>query len=101
MSECYKFDNIEFNDGLLNDCVDATYIIHVEENGRFSNIQNQLIKYHPTDKVHLLTNKGPECNKNIPNHIPSTDLVHAFFECFEHAEKNGYRNVLISCSLKK
>jgi len=95
MSECYHFENIQFDDGLLNDCVDATYIIHLKENGRLENIKTQLKIYKPTDNIHILINKGPTCEKNIENHIPPTDLVHAFLQCFQHAEGNAYNNILI------
>jgi len=95
MNQCYKFDNIEFEHGLFNDCLDATYIIHLEGNGRLSDIKTQLYEYQPTNKVHILFNKGIKCDKNIPNNIPPKDLVHAYFECFEDAEKNAYRNILI------
>jgi len=88
----YKFENLDFeNGGIFDNCVDATYIIHVENNGRLESIRNQLRQYHPSKKVHILFNKGHiESGK-----IPPIDLVHAFFHCFENASENDYRNILI------
>jgi hypothetical protein len=87
----YNFENIEFEDGIFDHCVDATYIIHVENDGRLESVRNQLLQYHPSNKVHLLFNKGPIESGNIP----PVDLVQAFFHCFEHASENAYRNILI------
>jgi hypothetical protein len=95
INDCYKFENIEFTDGLFDDCVDATYIIHLKENERLTNVQQQLEEYHPTNKVFILYNKGPGCEKNIENNIPPLDLVDAFLHCFKHAEDNNYDNILI------
>ena len=36
--EPYKFQKIKFNYGILNNSVDATYIIHLEGNGRYDHI---------------------------------------------------------------
>ena len=41
-NNCYKLKELKYNNGLFNDTVDATYIIHLENNGRFNNIMNQL-----------------------------------------------------------
>jgi hypothetical protein len=96
MSECYNFEMIEFNDGFLNECVDATYIIHLENNGRFDSIITQLQEYHPTNKVFILFNRGyKKCKKSEKIIVPAYDLIDAFFQCFEHAEQNAYRNILI------
>lgn len=94
--EPYKFKQINFNDGFLNNSVDATYIIHLENNGRYNHIQKQLSEYHPTDIVYILFNKGyknsikkPFINKSY------LDLVDAFLEVFKHANKKKYNNILI------
>ena len=96
MEECYIFNKIKFNDGLLNNFVDATYIIHLENNGRLPNIKHQLKKYHPTNIIYLLINKGYK-NFNKGSHIssPAYDLIDAFLQCFKHASKNNYNNILI------
>ena len=96
MEQCYFFNKIEFNDGLLNNFVDATYIIHLENNGRLPNIKYQLNKYHPTNIIYLLINKGYK-NFNKGKHIssPAYDLIDAFLQCFMHASENNYNNILI------
>ena len=56
--QCYSFKKIKYNKGLLDEAVDATYIIHLEGNGRYDDIMNQLKIYHPTKEVYIVFNKG-------------------------------------------
>ena len=96
MEKCYYFDKIEFNNGLLNNSVDVTYIIHLEGNGRLSNIIDQLTIFQPTNIIYILFNKGyKKCNKIPHISTPPYDLVDAFLQCFKHADENNYNNILI------
>ena len=60
---CYTFENRNYTNGMFN--VDATYIIHLENNGRYQNIENQLSQIAPSNKVYILRNKGYKCKQNI------------------------------------
>jgi outer membrane lipoprotein-sorting protein len=55
---CYTFVEYNFNEGLFDKTIDATYIIHLENNGRFESVIKQLEEYKPTKKVYILYNKG-------------------------------------------
>ena len=93
---CYKFKEYTYYDGLLNSCIDATYIIHLVNNGRYDDIQKQLNKYHPSNKVYLVENKGyKNCKKKLPKNTPSYDLIDSYIHIFKHANKNNYNNILI------
>lgn len=93
--EAYRFENIKYTDALFP-AIDATYIIHLEGNGRHSRIQEQLAKYHPTENVHILWNKGYTRSTKSP-HItnPPLDLVDAFSHACQHANSQNYNYVLI------
>ena len=94
--ECYRFVKRAFDDGILTSTVDATYIIHLEGNGRLTSIENQLQKYHPTNTVYILFNKGyKNCKKDAHITIPPLDLVDAFLQVFKHAQNEKYGNILI------
>lgn len=75
-------EHFKFKNGLLNKCVDATYIIYLEKNEHYNNIQKQLDEYHPTDNIYILFRK-------------SLDIVDAFLKIYKHAEKKNYNNILI------
>ena len=75
-NKCYKFEERIFNSGFLDQSVDATYILHLEGNGRLESINKQLTIYQPTKIVYILFNRGfKKCEK--PSYIDSstTDLI--------------------------
>jgi uncharacterized membrane protein YhdT len=94
---CYSFEEKKYDHGFLDDSVDATYIIHLQGNDeRYKNITKQLEIYHPTKKVFLLLNKGyKNCNKVLNEQTPKCDLIDAFYQVFNHANKHQYNNILI------
>ena len=92
---CYKFEKLNYDSGLLDTNVDVTYIIHLENSGRYDNILKQLEKYKPTKIVYILLNKGfTKCNKTG---IESShaDLTDCYLQIFKHAQKQNLGNVLI------
>ena len=90
---CYRFELFEFEDCLFKN-VDATYILHLEGNGRLDSIYEQLKTYHPTKKVYIVYNKGyKKCSKNMYLQTVGNDIVHANITAFEHA--NQYKHVLV------
>lgn len=95
-SHCYTFKKIKYNKGLLDNAVDATYIIHLEGNGRYNDIMNQLESYHPTKEVYIIFNKGyKKCSKDDRITLPAHDLTDAFLQVFKHAKNQNYNNILI------
>lgn len=93
---CYRFEKIYFENGILQEQVDATYIIHLEGNGRYEEIQKQLHKFHPTNVVYIVFNKGfKNCKKMEDIDKSSLDLIDAFLQTFKHAKKQNYKNILV------
>jgi hypothetical protein len=92
--DCYRFHKITFPYGLLDDAVDATYVIHLEGNGRYETMMQQLKKYKPSRVVYILFNKGYKtCKKDPSIQLPAQDLVDAYLHIFRHAQ--SYRNILV------
>jgi hypothetical protein len=94
---CYRFKEHYYPKGLLDDCVDATYIIHLTGNDeRLKNIMNQLKMYQPTKLVYIVNNLGfKKCDKGPNIQKTYDDLTDAFKKCFVHADENGYNNILV------
>jgi len=85
MMDKYTVKTLRFTDGILDNCVDATYVIHLEGNGREPDMVNQLQKIHPTNTVHIVYNKGyRKCGEEYGIKTPSDDLIHAYLWAFEH-----------------
>jgi hypothetical protein len=57
-TECYTFKKITYQKGIYDESVDATYIIHLKDNGRIDHIYEQLTMYHPTKVVYIVYNLG-------------------------------------------
>jgi hypothetical protein len=95
-NDCYHFKKLTYTNGLLDDAVDATYIIHLEGNGRYEDILKQLELYQPTKIVYIVFNKGyTKCQKDENIILPAQDLVDAFLQIFKDAKYNNYDNILI------
>jgi hypothetical protein len=93
---CYRFEKIEFDghSALLD--IDATYIIHLENNGRLDSVKEQLNKFRPTKDVFILYNKGyRKCKKEEYIDKPPLDLIDAFWHIFKDAQQKNYNNILI------
>jgi hypothetical protein len=93
--DSYRLENIKYTDELFPE-IDATYIIHLEGNGRYAHIQDQLSKYHPTKEVFILWNQGYKTGTK-PAHItnPPLDLVDAYLHVCKDAKSRNYHYVLI------
>jgi hypothetical protein len=95
-TKCYYFDKKEYSSGFLDKSVDATYVIHLENNGRLDHINEQLSKFQPTKTVYITRNQGfKKCTKKLIEQVSYQDLTDAFLQCFQHANKQGYDNILI------
>jgi GR25 family glycosyltransferase involved in LPS biosynthesis len=95
-TKCYTFKHIEYESGLLDETVDCTYVIHLENNGRLEHIMSELDTFKPTKKCCIVFNKGfKKCNKRLIDQAPYQDLTDAFLQCFKHARTNGHKNILI------
>jgi hypothetical protein len=93
---CYQFQKRVYTDGIFNNAIDATYIIHLSNNGRESHIENQLSMYHPTDRIFLVINQGyKSCSKSLPEQKPAHDLTDSFLQIFQHANEENYNHILI------
>jgi hypothetical protein len=93
---CYSLHAINFTEGILDDCIDATYIIHLEGNGRLEHIYQQLNTFHPSKKIFILFNKGyKKCSKQNYVDKPPIDLIDAFLTVMKDAQNKNFHNILI------
>ena len=95
-TKCYDYNKLSFNDGILNDSVDATYIIHLKDNGRYDSIQQQLSEYHITNTVYIVVNQGfKKCSKTLTKQNTIHDLIDAYLQIFKHSLEHNYNTILI------
>ena len=94
-NKCYFFEGLNFDKGLFDASVDATYILYLEGNGRYDSIRTQLLSYIPTKKIYIVHNKG---YKNCPKEYvkySTHDCANSHAEAYIHANNMSYNNILI------
>jgi len=95
-NKCYKFELRNYNKGFLDDFVNCTYILHLENNGRMKNIEQQLSRNIPTKKIYIVYNKGyKNCTKKLIDYNSKIDLVDANLIIMKHSIDNNFNNILI------
>ena len=93
---CIRLEKKNFKNSMFQQSIDATYIIHLENNGRLPLIEKQLKIFQPTNPVYIVFNKGfKNCQKILPYQVPARDLVDTFFFVFQDANEKGYKNILV------
>ena len=94
--KAYQFELIENDSSLFNnDFINATYVIHLEGNGRYENILKQIKQFKTTNKIFILHNKGFKTGlkQKYIDKAP-LDIIDAFLTCFKHACNNNYKSIL-------
>ncbi len=96
-NDAYTFELFENETSLFdNKIVNATYVIHLEGNGRYENILEQIKEFKTTNKVYILHNKGYKKVKKQDYITKSPlDLIDAYLTIFKHSSNNGFKNILI------
>ena len=93
---CFKIETRNYKNSMFSKSVDATYILHLENNGRLPAINKQLEDFKPTNTVHIVFNKGfKNCEKILKEQSPQYDIVDTNFYILQHANEKGYNNILI------
>ena len=95
-SEYYRFEEINYNKGILDSCIDATYVLHLENNGRINSVLSQLDRVLISKQIYIMYNTGfKKTNKQLPKYTSMYDLVDGYLQIFTHANDNNYSNILI------
>ena len=94
MVKPYKFEALENNSSILD--IDATYVIHLVNNGRYESIKNNLNGYNISKKIFILHNMGYKNSKKDKFiNSPPLDLVDAYITIFKHSKTSGFKRILI------
>lgn len=98
-SDCYKLLELVHDsdsEPLFDNFVDATYVIHLQGNGRYESVIRQLKEYKFTKYMYILSDKGHrKCKKNLYIQNIDKDIIHCNMTVFRHAIQKGYNNILI------
>ena len=92
---CYRIEEVQEGEPLFQH-IDATYVLHLENNGRIDRIKKELRQYYPSKNTFVLFNKGyRKCPKNLPAPETRFDIVDANLYIFRDAKEKGFKNILV------
>lgn len=95
-SKCFTFESLHFEKGIFDDSIECAYVIHLLNNGRLQHIYDEIKNIIPSKNIIIAKNLGyKKCNKKLIDNAPYQDLTDAFLQCFSHAKKNGFKNIMI------
>jgi len=121
-SDCYRFEYIHFNKGLLDNIIDAVYVILLERSNRNKGVFEQINEYKLSKNNYIQINKGysPDfqniCKKSliksrthrgpvVGGRGESTgdliegkanyDLLDSNYNIWLHAKEKNYNNILV------
>ena len=97
MNKCTKYDYIEFNKGLLDNCIDVVYVILLEGIERTKNVYSQINNFKLCKKNYIQINKPYKiCHiMELKKQNSAYHLLHNNIEIFKHAKLNKFNNILI------
>ena len=91
----YKY--VKFKKGILDNIIDAVYVITLEKSKRLLNVYKQLydLKLCKINIIQINKKYKEKCNCNLYKQNTSHHLWNNNIEIFKHAEKKNYNNILI------
>jgi len=96
MTNCYRFEFIQKKGSFpLDDVVDATFIMTMENSSRHKHIYDHIVPKIPVSNIYIQFNKGfKKCEKNIVQKN-THDLIHANQNIFQIAKQNGWNYIML------
>lgn len=97
MNKCHKYDNIFFNEGILDTFIDAVYVILLKGSYRTKGVYNQINNYKLSKKNHIQINeKFSDCyNKELCDQKTYYHLTDNTVNILKDANNRNYNNILV------
>lgn len=93
---CYRLELINYDKGLLDNIIDAVYVITMENSERIGSVYRQLEKYKLSKNIYIQKNKGyKNCDKKLLKNQTNYDIVDSNYNIWLHAKHKNYNNILI------
>lgn len=94
--KCYYFKEINNEKGFLDNIIDCTYIMLLENSPREKNVFRQLEEFVPSKKIIIQYNKGyKNCKKKLIKQTSNYDILDSYITIFKHANSNHYDKILV------
>ena len=96
MKSCHSYKYINFNRGILDDIIDAVYVITLENDENYNDIMHQINKFKLSKNNYIQINKRyKDCEIDLCKQASHYHLFHNNIEIFKHANDKNYNNILL------
>lgn len=97
MSQFSTYEYINFDNGILDNIIDAVYVITLEKSDRFTNIYTQLndLKLCKTNIIQINKRYNEHYNPSLYAQNSMSHLLYNNIQIFKHSNKYNYNNILI------
>jgi len=96
METCNEYDIINFESGILDDIIDAVYVITLKKSNRIENVYKQINEYKLSkNNIIQINERYTDCNIDLCEQQPNYHLFYNLVNICKHANKENYNNVLI------
>lgn len=93
---CYRYEVVHLGIGIMEDIIDAAYVMTLENSPRVTEMVTRLQQLTPLSSVVVQYNKTyRNCNKSGIINTPNLDLHHAMRKAMQTALKQGSRHILL------
>lgn len=96
MSNCHKYQYIQFNKGILDGIIDAVYVITLQNDENYDTVMYQINKFKLSKNNYIQINKKyTDCKIDLCEQKSYFHLFHNNIEIYKHANNHNYNNILI------
>lgn len=96
MTNCTKYKYISFEKGILDDIIDAVYVITLENDKNYNDIMHQINKFKLSKNNYIQINKRYEdCKQDLCEQKSYYHLFHNNIKIFKHSNDKNYNNILV------
>jgi len=96
MSKCTSYDYIHFDNGILDNIIDAVYVILLKKSHRTSAVYRQINEYKLSKNNFIQINeKFTECEVSLNKQLPSEHIIYNTVNILKHANNNNFNNILV------
>lgn len=95
-SSCFRREDLDFENTLFENVVDACYLITMEKSTRRKQYMSQLHHYKPFNKIQIIHNAGfRNCQKDPKITTPMQDIADVYAQIFKECIQQNKQRVLI------
>lgn len=81
LDNCYTLEHIPYQQGILDNIIDAVFVIMLKGTPREPSVRKQLQQYKLSKNNYILVNHGyKNCSKDLYEQQPRYDLMHCYYQ---------------------